>query len=84
MLISRADHGEFINWAAIIYFQLIKELIEWDKCQKNMIEGTAQRKPKKDVCHSAIVLEMVSSRRSKIIGEEKTSKRTSRGQKKKI
>jgi hypothetical protein len=37
-------------------------------------------------CHSfrSSILEMVSSRRSKIIGEEKTSKRTSRGQKKKI
>jgi hypothetical protein len=31
---------------------LVKELIKWEKCQKNMIEGTTKREPKKDVCHS--------------------------------
>jgi hypothetical protein len=57
MMISKTNHGEFVNWAAIMHFQLVKELIRWEKCQKNMIEGTTKRKPKKDVCHSAIVLE---------------------------
>jgi hypothetical protein len=40
-----------------------------------MVEGTTKRKPKKDVCHFAIVLEvflikMVSNQRSKTIREE--------------
>jgi hypothetical protein len=46
MMISRADHGESVNWAIIMYFQLVKELIRWERCQKNMIEGTTKRKPK--------------------------------------
>jgi len=33
MMISRID-GEFVNWAAIMYFQFVKELIKWEKCQK--------------------------------------------------
>jgi hypothetical protein len=32
MMISRTDHGEFVNWVVIVYFQLVKELIRWDKC----------------------------------------------------
>jgi hypothetical protein len=43
MMIFRANHGESINWATIMYSQLVKELIRWDKCQKNMIEGTTKR-----------------------------------------
>jgi hypothetical protein len=40
MMISRAYHGKSINWATIMYFRLIKELIKWEKCQKNIIERT--------------------------------------------
>jgi len=43
MMISKADHGESINWVAIMYFQLVKELIKWEKCQKNMNERIAKR-----------------------------------------
>ncbi len=46
MMISRINHGESINWAAIMYFQLVKELIRWGKCSKHMIEGTSKRKQK--------------------------------------
>jgi hypothetical protein len=59
MMISRANHGDSNNWAAIMYFQLVKKLIKWEKCQKNMIEGTAKREPQKDVCHSTIVLKVL-------------------------
>ncbi len=59
MMISRIDHIESINWAAIMYFELVNELIRWDKCQKNMIEGIAKREPKGNVCHFAIVLEVI-------------------------
>jgi hypothetical protein len=59
MMISRADHRESINWATIMYYELVKELIRWEKCPQNMIEGTSKRKPKKDVCHYAIVLEIM-------------------------
>jgi hypothetical protein len=59
MMISKANQGEFVNWVTIMYFQLVKELIRWKKCQKNMIEGIAKREPKKDVCHSTIVLEIL-------------------------
>jgi len=55
IMISKADHGESINWAIIMYSQLVKELIKWEKCWKNMIEGTT----KKDVCHSTIVLKVL-------------------------
>jgi len=53
MMISRVDHGKFINWVAIMYSQLVKELIRWEKCYKNMIEGITKREPKKDLCHFA-------------------------------
>jgi hypothetical protein len=56
MMTSKIDHGELVNWATIMYFQLVKELIRWEKCQKNMIKGIAKREPKKDMCHYAIVL----------------------------
>jgi hypothetical protein len=59
MMISKANNGESINWVAIMYSQLVKELIKWEKCQKNMIEGALKKKPKKDVCHSTIVLEVL-------------------------
>jgi len=35
MTISKADHGEFVNWTVIMFFQLVKELIRWEKCIKN-------------------------------------------------
>jgi hypothetical protein len=47
MMISRADHGKSVNWAAIMYSQLVKKFIKWKKCQKNMIEGTTKTEPKK-------------------------------------
>jgi hypothetical protein len=59
MMIFKADHGECVNWATIMYFQLVKELIRWDKCQENMIEGIAKREPKKDVCHFAIIIKIL-------------------------
>jgi hypothetical protein len=58
-MISKANHGKSINWAIIMYFQLVKELIRWEKFQKNMIEGIAKIKPKKDVFHYVIVLEVL-------------------------
>jgi len=42
-----------------MYFQLVKEMIKWEKCQKNMIEGTTKREPKKDVCHYVIIVEVL-------------------------
>ncbi len=59
MMISKVDHGKFVNWAVIMYSQLVKNLIKWEKCQKSMIEGTTKRKPKKDVCHYVIILEVL-------------------------
>jgi len=67
-MIFRIDHGEFVNWAVIMYFQLVKNLIIWEKCQKNMIEGTTKRKPKKDIGHSAIVLEIMFQKRFPLDG----------------
>jgi hypothetical protein len=35
---------EYVNKiVAIVYSQLVKELIKWEKCRKNMIEGTNKR-----------------------------------------
>jgi hypothetical protein len=31
MMISKVDHGEFVNWDAIMFSQFIKELIKWEK-----------------------------------------------------
>jgi hypothetical protein len=59
MMISKANHGNSVNWAIIMYFQLVKKLIRWEKCQNNMIEGTTKREPKKGVCHSTVVLEVL-------------------------
>ncbi len=58
-MISKANHRKFVNWVTIMFFQLVKEMIKWEKCQKNMIEGIAKREPKKDVCHFAIVLKVI-------------------------
>ncbi len=55
MMIFRADHGKYVNWVVIMYFQLVKELIKWEKCQKNMIKGIS----KKHICHYTIVLEVM-------------------------
>jgi hypothetical protein len=53
-----------------------------------MIEGTTKREPKKDVCHSVIVLEVyvskvVSTRKSRAKSEEEVDIATTRGYKKK-
>jgi hypothetical protein len=76
MMISKADHGKFVNWAIIMYSQMVKKLIKWEKCQENTIEGTAKRDSKKDVCHSTIILEVIFQKwfpikRSRTIKEEK-------------
>ncbi len=57
MMIFRVNNGKFVNWAAIVYSQLVKDSIRWDKYQKNTIEGTTKRETKNDVCHPTIVLE---------------------------
>jgi uncharacterized protein HemY len=44
MMISRTDHGKFVNWAIIMFFELVKELIRWEECQKNM---KSQKRTKK-------------------------------------
>jgi len=58
-MISKTDPREFVNWVVIMYFQLVKELIKWDKCPKNMIERTAKGEQKKGVCHFAMVLKVL-------------------------
>ncbi len=75
MMISKVEHGEFINWVVIMYFQLVKELIRWEKCQKNMIEGIAKKEPKKVVCHSAIVLEFLFQKWFPVQGAEPQEKK---------
>ncbi len=42
-----------------MYTQLVRDLIRWDKRHTNMIKGTTKRKPKKDGCHFAVVLEVL-------------------------
>ncbi len=32
MTISKINHGKSMNWVAIMYSQLVKKLIKWDKC----------------------------------------------------
>ncbi len=59
MMISKVDNGESMNWATIMYSQLVKKLIRWEKCQNNMIEGTTKKESKKDVCHFTIILEVL-------------------------
>jgi hypothetical protein len=87
MMIFKVDHGESVNWVAIMYFRLVKELIRWDKCQKNMIKGTTKKRSKNTYmpfCHNPrSFISKVVSIRSRIRREEETSKTASRGQKKK-
>jgi hypothetical protein len=84
MMISIVDHGKSVNWATIVYFQLVKELMRWEKCEKNMIEGITKRKTKKGCmpfCHSprSFVSKVVSTRMSRAIGEEEIGKVTTKG-----
>ncbi len=59
MMIFKGNHGEFVNWVVIMHSQLVKELIIWEKCSNNMIEGIAKIEPKKNVYHSTIVLKVI-------------------------
>jgi hypothetical protein len=34
MMISRADHEKYVESTTIMHFQLVKELVKWEKCQK--------------------------------------------------
>jgi hypothetical protein len=42
-----------------MYSQLVKELIRWEKGLKKNDRGNNQKRPKKDVCHSTRVLEIL-------------------------
>ncbi len=75
MMISKANHGKSMNWTTIMYSQLVKELIRWGKCQKNMIEGTTKREPKKDVSHFVIVLEIIFQKWFLVKGAEPLEKK---------
>jgi hypothetical protein len=80
-MISRVDHGESVNWVAIMYYQLIKELIKWEKHKKKYDRGNNQKRTKKGCmtfCHNprSFVSKVVSIRRSRIIGEEEIGKTT--------
>jgi hypothetical protein len=77
-MISKKDHGESMNWVVIMYFQLVKKLIRWYKCQKNMVEGIAKKEPKKDLCHFNIILE-VYFRNGFLSKEQNHRRRRSRG-----
>jgi hypothetical protein len=75
MMIFKKDQGKIVNWATIIYSQLVKKLIRWEKCQKNMIEGITKTKTKKGCmpfyyCPKSYVSDVVSIRRSKTTKEE--------------
>jgi hypothetical protein len=77
MMISRVNHGESINWATIMYSQLVKELIKWEKVKKYMIEGTTKSEPKNGYVPfyhipRSFVLEVVSIRTSKTTREKET------------
>ncbi len=74
-MISKTNHGEFVNWVVIMVFQLVKEFIKWEKCQKNMIEETAKREPKKDVCHFAIVLKVIFQKWFPLVGAKSHEKK---------
>jgi hypothetical protein len=75
MMISRANHGKYVNWVAIMYFQLVKELIKWEKWKKNMIEVKTKRKQKKDVCHFAMVLKILFQKWFPLKGAESQEKK---------
>ncbi len=68
-------NNKFVNWVVIMYYQLVKELITWDKCQKNMIKGTTKREPKKDVCHFAIVLQVLFQKWCSLEGAKSQEKK---------
>jgi hypothetical protein len=75
MMISKINHGESMNWATIMYSQLVKELIRWDKCQKHMITRTTKKELEKHVCHSIIVLEILFQKWFPIKGAEPHEKK---------
>jgi hypothetical protein len=74
MMISKADHGKSMNWVTIMYSQLVKELIRWGKCYKNVIEGITKRAQKGCIpfchCFRSYILEMVFSQRSRTTREQ--------------
>jgi hypothetical protein len=58
-----------------MYFQLVKELINKEKCQKNMIVRKAKREPKKNVYHFTIVLEVLFQKWFPLEGVESHEKK---------
>jgi hypothetical protein len=84
---STLNYGEFVNWATIMYSQLVKELIKWEKCEKTWLREQPKEDKKKCMpfCHNprSFVSEVVSTRRSRTIGKKKASKLITSWQEKK-
>jgi hypothetical protein len=59
-----------------MYYQLVKEFINGKNVWKKVIEGTTKRKPKKDVCHSTIILEVMFQKWFPLEEQSHTRKRS--------
>ncbi len=75
MIISKAYNGASINWAAIMYSQLVKEFIKQEKCQKSMIKGTTKIELKKDLCHYVVILQVLFQKWFPLQGAEPQEKK---------
>jgi hypothetical protein len=51
--------GKYVDWANIMFKQLQKEWIRWTTSHTKMLKGIIKVDPKKDVCHFALVIEVL-------------------------
>jgi hypothetical protein len=52
-------NGKYVGWTKRMFKQLQKELIRWTTSHTKMLRGTIKVDPKKDVCHFAVVIEVL-------------------------
>jgi hypothetical protein len=57
--ITTIVQGKTIDWANILFKQLQRELTRWTTAQTKVMMGIIKVDPKKDVCHSTLVIEIL-------------------------
>ncbi len=59
IMLMNADCGKIVNWVNITYKHLVKELNRWSKAHAKILEGKAKENPKKDICNSFFVIDVL-------------------------
>jgi hypothetical protein len=58
-MLMKADCGNIIDWINIMYKHLINELDRWSKVHAKILERKVETNPKKDICNSLFVIDVL-------------------------